>query len=113
LRALVTTTATVLRRSAKTGNTRTPIGREIPLEELTPGDLIHLSAGDMVPADVRILIAKDLFVDQASLTGEALPTQKIALPRTAVTPLDLDNLCFMATNVVIRADLSNPCCRRR
>ncbi|WP_448510302.1 HAD-IC family P-type ATPase [Immundisolibacter sp.] len=54
----------------------------------------------MVPADVRILAAKDLFVNQATLTGESMPVEKFGLPRTSSAPLELDNLCFMATNVV-------------
>jgi Mg2+-importing ATPase len=97
LRALVKTTATVFRRAT---DTALPVSREIPLECLTPGDVIHLSAGDMVPADVRILVAKDFFVNQATLTGEAMPVEKFGLPRIASVPLELDNLCFMATNVV-------------
>jgi Mg2+-importing ATPase len=97
LRALVKTTATVRRRSGEAG---APTLREIPLEDLVPGDVIHLSAGDMVPADVRILAAKDLFVNQATLTGEAMPVEKFGPARTAAAPLELDNLGFMATNVV-------------
>ena len=50
--------------------------KEIPLDELVVGDIIHLSAGDMLPADVRILDAKDLFVSQSSLTGESEPIEK-------------------------------------
>ena len=76
--------------------------REIPLKELVPGDIIHLSAGDMVPADVRLLLAKDLFISQAALTGEAFPAEKNANPVAAAKggPLDMPNLCFMGTNVV-------------
>jgi len=97
LRALVKTTATVLRRAA---DSEVPTSGEVPLEELVPGDLIHLSAGDMVPADVRVLSAKDLFLNQATLTGEAMPVEKFAVPCSGSAPLELDNLCFMATNVV-------------
>lgn len=97
LRALVKTTATVLRRA---DDSQEPASREVPLEELVPGDLIHFSAGDMVPADVRILSAKDLFLNQATLTGEAMPVEKFGAPRSGSAPLELDNLCFMATNVV-------------
>ncbi|MEG0685786.1 MAG: HAD-IC family P-type ATPase, partial [Erysipelotrichales bacterium] len=50
--------------------------KELPLEDVVVGDIIHLAAGDMVPADVRILKAKDLFVSQASLTGESDPLEK-------------------------------------
>ncbi|QXP87441.1 magnesium-translocating P-type ATPase [Methylococcus capsulatus] len=97
LRALVKTTATVVRRAT---GTALPVSREIPLECLTPGDVIHLSAGDMVPADVRVLAAKDFFVNQAALTGESMPVEKFGSAQTAPAPLELKNLCFMATNVV-------------
>ncbi|MDF9393756.1 MULTISPECIES: magnesium-translocating P-type ATPase [Methylococcus] len=97
LRALVKTTATVFRRATATAS---PVSREIPLESLTPGDVIHLSAGDMIPADVRILVAKDFFVNQATLTGETMPVEKFGRPQTAAVPLEADNLCFMATNVL-------------
>lgn len=97
LRAMVKTTATVLRRGS---GAAAPIGREVPLEELAPGDLIHLSAGDMVPADVRVLTAKDLFINQATLTGEVMPVEKFGHRCTSAAPLESANLCFMATNVV-------------
>ena len=64
LKAMVSTTATALRGKEKT---------EIPLRELVPGDIVLLAAGDMIPADVRLLFAKDLFVNRAALTGESLP----------------------------------------
>ena len=51
--------------------------REIPMDELVPGDIVYLSAGDMIPADVRLIAAKDLFVRQSSLTGEAIPVEKV------------------------------------
>ena len=73
LRAMVRTTATVLRRSG-TGEQVL----EVPIEQLVPGDLVRLSAGDLVPADVRVLAAKDLFLNEASLTGEAMPVEKSA-----------------------------------
>ena len=74
---------------------------EIPLTHVVPGDIIHLSAGDMVPADVRMLSAKDLFVNQASLTGESLPVEKFAAPVPASSSaLDLNNVAFMGTNVI-------------
>lgn len=59
---MITTTCTVDRADQPRA--------EIPLDEVVVGDIVHLSAGDMIPADVRILEAKDLFVSQASLTGE-------------------------------------------
>ena len=69
LKAMVSSTTTVLRA----GMTRP---QETPISEVVPGDIVYLSAGDMVPADVRLLTAKDLFVSQAMLTGESLPLEK-------------------------------------
>ncbi len=96
LRAMVHTTAAVLRADGK-GQPR-----EIPIEELVPGDLVHLSAGDMVPADLRVIAAKDLFVNQAALTGEPLPAEKHSAAQTlSDTSLgSFNNLCFMGTTVV-------------
>ena len=95
LKSMVKTTATVLRKvSGK---------KELDIKELVPGDIIFLSAGDMIPADCRIIQSKDLFVSQAMLTGESMPAEKRNLPiRDAVniSPLELDNICFMGTNVV-------------
>ena len=68
LLAMITTTCTVTRRGLP--------HEEIPLDEVVVGDIVHLSAGDMIPADLRILEAKDLFVSQASLTGESEPVEK-------------------------------------
>src|SRR5262249_41470493 len=64
LRAMVHTTAAVIRQAEPA---------EVPIEALVPGDIVHLSAGDMVPADLRLLAAKDLFINQSALTGESLP----------------------------------------
>ncbi len=76
--------------------------KEIPILLLVPGDIVHLSAGDMVPADLRLRSAKDLFVNQASLTGESLPVEKVTgIASDAIKdPLQLPNLCFMGTDVV-------------
>jgi len=60
---------------------------EVSLKTLVPGDIIRLAAGDMVPADVRVLSAKDLFLNQAALTGEALPMERKADP----APVDIEN----------------------
>jgi Mg2+-importing ATPase len=78
---------------------------EVPVEELVAGDIVHLGAGDMVPADLRLLAAKDLFISQAILTGESLPVEKAAPNATtgagsADGPLDLPTVCYMGTNVV-------------
>jgi len=93
LKAMVSNKATVIRDGKE---------KEIPLKMLVPGDIINLAAGDMTPADVRILTAKDLFLNQAALTGEALPIEKNAesCPEDLQNPLDLDNLCFLGSNVV-------------
>ena len=102
LKAMVSTTATVLRREPENVRRLGRQGREIPLAELVPGDIVLLAAGDMIPADVRILTAKDLFVSQSALTGEALPVEKFAHPceTGGSNPLAYDNLAFMGTNVV-------------
>ena len=101
LRAMIRTTATVLRRAAAPDAAPPDSRCEIPIEHLVPGDIVVLAAGDMVPADVRLIAAKDLFVNEASLTGEALPAEKTAKDALeAQDPLHLPNLCFMGTNVV-------------
>ena len=67
-----------------------------------PGDVVRLSAGDMIPADLRLLEAKDLFINQSALTGEAMPAEKYAhaSEEDCGSPFDLPNLCFMGANVV-------------
>jgi len=92
LKAMVSNTATLVRGGKE---------EEISLKMLVPGDIIRLAAGDMVPADVRVLSAKDLFLNQAALTGEGLPVEKKAAPAPAdvQNPLDLPNLCFLGSNV--------------
>ncbi|MDQ2971470.1 MAG: magnesium-translocating P-type ATPase [Rhodanobacteraceae bacterium] len=102
LKAMVRNTATVTRRASDGHSERI----EVPVVELVAGDIVHLSAGDMVPADLRLLSAKDLFLSQAILTGESLPVEKLALARGAHVdsahdnPLDLPSVCYMGTNVV-------------
>jgi Mg2+-importing ATPase len=101
LKAMVSSTTAVLR----TGMERP---QEIPISTLVPGDIVYLSAGDMVPADVRLLTAKDLFVSQAMLTGESIPLEKypVSPPKrinSATAPetvLERETACFMGTNVV-------------
>ena len=76
---------------------------ELPMRELVPGDIVALSAGDMIPADCRLLSAKDLFVSQAAMTGESLPVEKDARTLPALQSgqlLEAGNLLFMGTNVV-------------
>ena len=73
LKALVSTKATVLRRETETSKSKK---EELEIKYLVPGDIIYLSAGDMLPADVRLISAKDVYVSQGSLTGESLPVEK-------------------------------------
>ncbi|MFV0350949.1 MAG: magnesium-translocating P-type ATPase [Oscillospiraceae bacterium] len=75
---------------------------EIPIDEIVVGDIVNLAAGDMVPADMRVLQAKDLFVGQSSLTGESDAVEKFPAARDTAKadPLSLDNLAFMGSNVV-------------
>ena len=75
--------------------------KEIPLEEIVVGDIVSLSAGDMLPADVRILRAKDLFLSQSSLTGESEPVEKSgAVCQTVGSLTECGNLAFMGSTVV-------------
>ena len=92
LKAMISVAATVLRGGKE---------KEIPLMRLVPGDVVTLSAGDMIPADVRLIEANDLFVSQGTLTGESLPVEKLAAPETraGIPPLELANICFLGTSV--------------
>ena len=82
LRAMVKTTASVKRKGGVIASELDQFHGfiEIPMEQLVPGDIVRLSAGDMIPADLRLLAARDLFVSQSALTGEAMPTEKSAAP---------------------------------
>lgn len=74
---------------------------ETVIDKLAPGDVIRLSAGDMIPADVRMIEAKDLFVNESTLTGESLPVEKFAhATEPPPEPLAAANLAFMGSNVV-------------
>lgn len=109
LKAMVRTTATVIRRVTPSSG---PEIREIPMAQIVTGDIIRLSAGDMIPADIRLVESRDLFVSQAALTGEALPVEKYdtlgavakksagAAAGEQTGLLDLPSICFMGTNVV-------------
>jgi Mg2+-importing ATPase len=92
LQAMVSNTATLVRGGKD---------EEVSLKMLVPGDIIRLGAGDMVPADVRVLAAKDLFLNQSALTGEALPVERKAAPASVdiQNPLELPNICFLGSNV--------------
>ncbi|MEQ1515282.1 MAG: magnesium-translocating P-type ATPase [Usitatibacteraceae bacterium] len=104
LKAMVSNTASLLRRnSAPTvGNAKQANQRvELPISKIVPGDVVALSAGDMIPADCRLLSSRGLFVAQAAMTGESLPVEKHAdRPGTANAALEQTNLVFMGTNVV-------------
>lgn len=91
---MITTTASVKRKGE--------VEKEISLDEIVVGDIVHLSAGDMVPADMRIVEAKDLFVSQSSLTGESKAVEKLAavIDRNRSSVTDYVNLAFMGTNVI-------------
>jgi Mg2+-importing ATPase len=92
LKAMISVTATVLRDNAP---------REVPLSQLVPGDVVKLAAGDMIPADLRLITCKDLFLIQSSLTGESFPVEKFDLPEPADgrSPLERKNICFLGTSV--------------
>jgi Mg2+-importing ATPase len=100
LKAMVRNTATV-RRRASDGHSEQI---EVPVRELVVGDIVQLAAGDMVPADLRLLGATDLFISQAILTGESVPVEKAApaatVPGVVDDPLELASVCYMGTNVV-------------
>ena len=92
LKAMISVTATVVRDGQE---------REIPLRELVPGDVVKLCSGDMIPGDVRLISAKDLFIIQATLTGESLPVEKTDAPdaRANLSAIERNNLCFLGTSV--------------
>ncbi len=95
LKQMVRNTAAVLRSDREK--------EEILMAHLVPGDVVHLSAGDMIPADCRVVQSIDLFVSESMLTGESLPVEKspAAIPDVGNRPaIELANLCFMGTNVV-------------
>ena len=96
LKELVETTSTVIRDGKKI---------KVPLKEVTLGDIVILTAGDMIPADLRIIESKDLYVGQSSITGESDAVRKVTNTELdgineieSIT--DLDTICFMGTNVI-------------
>ena len=107
LKSMVRTTATVLRRETPQ---QPPRKQEVEMATLVPGDIISLSAGDLVPADVRLLDSRDLFISQAILTGESLPVEKYDVTGhvtcksssadvRGTSLLELGSVCLMGTNV--------------
>lgn len=109
LRSMVSNTATVIRKietEDEEDGQFFPFAsadkQEVRIENLVPGDIIHLSAGDIIPADIRLISSKDLFINQSSLTGESLPVEKSSntLEHKIGNPLDLANICYMGSNCV-------------
>ena len=92
LKAMISVKATVLRGGAP---------QEIPVAHLVPGDVVQLAAGDMIPGDVRVVQAEDLFVVQGSLTGESFPVEKFVVEKKTDTtaPLELTSVAFLGTSV--------------
>ena len=95
LKALVATTTSVIRDGKEI---------QVPIKDITLGDVIVLSAGSLIPADLRIIEAKDLYVGQSSLTGESDAVRKLVNSELKLEDLDsisdLDTICFMGTNVI-------------
>ena len=77
---------------------------ELDITELVPGDIVFLAAGDMIPADLRIIESKDLFISQASLTGESEPIEKLPEVKEKQyrkgSIVELDNICYMGSTVI-------------
>ena len=98
LRKMVQNKATLRRQQSGAAQQQA----DVPISQIVPGDIVLLSAGDMLPADIRLIAADDLFVNQSALTGEAMPLEKNAEPhdRHAASPFDLPNTCFMGSAVV-------------
>lgn len=95
LKSLVRTTVAVCRKNLGVN--------EINMTEIVPGDIIYLAAGDMIPADVRIITSKDLFVSQSALTGESEPVEKYSTLKNTNKNLnvtELDNICLLGTNII-------------
>ena len=98
---MVSSTVSVQRQYFDEENRSISTVKELPIKEVLPGDIVHLSAGDIIPADLRLLSAKDLFLNQASLTGEAMPVEKFAIdsPYEIDSMLNAPNLCFMGSSI--------------
>ena len=83
---------------------RAGVRQELPMEEIVVGDIVHLSAGDMIPADLRILQAKDLFISQSALTGESEPVEKTGAPvgqeGAALPVTEVGCLAFQGSTVI-------------
>lgn len=112
LQALVQNKVRVVRGSRAIAASASDECIEIPVSEVVPGDIVQLSAGDMIPADMRLIESRDLFVSQSSLTGESMPIEKFAVPirpdekkefdadKKVHSPIEINTLVFMGTTVV-------------
>lgn len=96
LKSLVQSTAAIARKDTGV--------KEIPMKYIVPGDIVHLATGDMIPADLKIIDSKDLFISQSALTGESQPVEKFGVVKTELNPKmnpsDIDNICLLGTDVV-------------
>lgn len=96
LKAMVHTTSAVLRKDVGL--------KEIDMDIIVPGDIVHLAAGDMIPADLRLITSKDLFLGESALTGESLPVEKFAKTMDwegkDKNIADIENICYLGTNVL-------------
>ena len=106
LKAMIKVTATVIREGQP---------KELPLGELVPGDIVKLSAGDMIPADLRVISSKDLFIIQASLTGESLPIEKFETKeiRDTISPLEYLQCLLSRHKCGKRHGIGSCCCDRQ
>ncbi|ACD82717.1 magnesium-translocating P-type ATPase [Candidatus Methylacidiphilum infernorum] len=113
LKAMVRTTATVKRIWKKREDeveqpfpTEANQAKEVPISQIVPGDILQLSAGDMIPADVRLIFTRDLFVSQGVLTGESMPVEKydtvnpLVAEQKRTDPFSLPNIAYLGTNVI-------------
>ncbi|CAI9085306.1 Magnesium-transporting ATPase, P-type 1 [Methylacidiphilum fumariolicum SolV] len=115
LKAMVRTTASVKRTWDKEQDPEASLVpshessqvREVPISQIVPGDILQLSAGDMIPADVRLIFTRDLFVSQGVLTGESMPVEKYDTVYPAslneqkrTDPFSLPNIAYLGTNVI-------------
>ena len=92
---MIVNTATVIRQGEI---------QEVPIDDLVVGDVVKLSAGDMIPADLLLFESRDFFVQQSGLTGESESVEKLALTKATVQQsdslLEAESLAFMGTNVL-------------
>ncbi|MGA2141742.1 MAG: magnesium-translocating P-type ATPase [Brevinematales bacterium] len=93
LKNLIQTNVLVLRNGKE---------EDIPIADIVPGDIVVLNAGSIIPADVRVISAKDFFLSQSVLTGESMPVEKFSAPQASVVKeaIELSNACFQGSNVV-------------